>query len=145
MNSGRYNLKRILLDGLFLMKTKKVLGLVEMVEIFGTNGSIRKKALLDTGATRSSVDVQVAAKAGIGPIVDSVRVKSKSINDGYIRRAVAKAEFEIRGVKVPVEVSIEDRKSMPYKVLIGRDVIHSNFLIDLEKTHRSHKILDEHR
>lgn len=127
------------------MKNKKILGLVELVEVQGTEGSIRKKALLDTGATRSSVDIRVAAKAGLGPIVNSVKVKSKTNSEGFIRRAVAKAVFVIRGVKIPVEVSIEDRKNMPYKVLIGRDVIHSNFMIDLEKTHHSNKILDEHQ
>tara|TARA_Y100000310_G_scaffold345478_1_gene465450 strand:+ start:5864 stop:6244 length:381 start_codon:yes stop_codon:yes gene_type:complete len=126
------------------MTKKKILGLVELVTIYGTKGSIRKKALLDTGATRSSVDVRVAAKAGIGPIVASVKVKSKTAPEGFVRRAVAKAVLEIHDKRIPVDVSIEDRKNMPYKVLIGRDVIHSNFLIDLEKTHKSHKIVDMH-
>jgi len=126
------------------MGKKKTLGLVELVTVSGKKNSITKKALLDTGATRSSVDVRVAAKAGIGPIVDSVKVKSKTTHEGFVRRAVAKATIEIRGIKLPVEVSIEDRKNMPYKVLIGRDVIHSNFLIDLEKTHKSNKLVDEH-
>ncbi len=126
------------------MGNKKILGLVEIVEVIGEKGSISKKALLDTGATRSSVDVRVAAKAGIGPIVNSVRVKSKTVPEGFVRRAVAKAKFKIRGKELDVEVSIEDRKNMPYKVLIGRDVIHSNFLIDLERTHHSNKIFDEH-
>ena len=126
------------------MTKKKILGLVEVVEIIGKKGSVRKKALLDTGATRTSVDVRVAAKAGIGPIVGSVKVKSKTRRSGFVRRVVAKAVLNIRGVEMPVEVSIEDRQNMPYKVLIGRDVIHSNFLIDPEKTHSSNKIEDEH-
>ncbi len=126
------------------MGKKKVLGLIEMVIITGSKRSLRKKALLDTGATRSSVDVRVAATAGIGPIVGSVKVRSKTAPEGFVRRAVAEAELEIHGVKIPAKVSIEDRKNMPYKVLIGRDVIHSNFLIDLEKTHKSHKLLDRY-
>ncbi len=125
------------------MGRKKVLGLVELVTVIGSKGAVTKKALLDTGATRSSVDVRVAAKAGIGPIVGSVKVKSKTAPEGFIRRAVAKAKFEIRGIRMPVEVSLEDRKNMPYKVLVGRDIIHSNFLIDLEKTHSSHRLADE--
>lgn len=124
------------------MRKKKVLGLIEMVTITGSKRSLRKKALLDTGATRSSVDVRVAAITGIGPIVGSVKVKSKTAKEGFVRRVIAEAEFEIHGVKIPVQVSIEDRKNMPYKVLIGRDVIHSNFMIDLEKTHKSHKLAD---
>ena len=124
------------------MKKKKVLGLIEKVTITGSKKSLTKKALIDTGATRSSVDVRVAATAGIGPIVSSVKVKSKTAREGYVRRAVAKAVLEIHGVKVPAEVSIEDRKNMPYKILIGRDIIHSRFLIDLEKTHSSHKLID---
>ncbi len=125
------------------MKKKRILGLVEIVEIIGSKGRVRKKALLDTGATRSSVDVRVAANAGIGPIVNCVKVKSKTAHEGFMRRAVAKAVLEIRGTKIPVEVSLEDRKNMPYKILIGRDVIHSNFLIDVEKTHLTNKIADE--
>jgi hypothetical protein len=40
-------------------------------------------------------------------------------------------------------MNIEDRSAMPYKVLVGRDVIHSRFVIDVEKTHKTPKLSDE--
>ena len=84
-------------------KRKKLIGLVEVVEIFGSKGSVKKRALFDTGATRSCVDVKVAAKAGIGPIVSSVRIKSASAPKGYTRRAIAEAVIRIKDKEVKGE------------------------------------------
>jgi hypothetical protein len=127
-------------------KDKSTVGLVEVVEIIGEKGSVRKKALLDTGATRSSVDVKIAAKAGIGPIIASVKVKNASSNvsatTGYTRRAVAEARIKLRGKIIQTGVNIVDRQGLPYAILIGRDVIHNNFLIDVSKTHKSNKVGD---
>lgn len=124
------------------MAKKEVIGLVEKVTIIGSKGSIRKNALFDTGATRSSVDIKVAAKVGLGPIISSVRVKSKSSKFPYVRRPIARGEVIVKGKRLRVDFGLEDREKMPYRVLIGRDVIHSNFIIDVDKTHHSNKILD---
>jgi hypothetical protein len=127
-------------------KDKSMVGLVEIVEIIGEKGSVRKKALLDTGATRSSVDVKIAAKAGIGPIISSVKIKNASSNAGgvtsYTRRAVAEARIKLKGKIVKTGVNIVDRQGLPYAILIGRDVIHDNFLIDVSRTHKSYKVGD---
>ncbi|NMA44336.1 MAG: retroviral-like aspartic protease [Candidatus Diapherotrites archaeon] len=123
-------------------KRKKLIGLVEVVEIFGSKGSVKKRALFDTGATRSCVDVKVAAKAGIGPIVSSVRIKSASAPKGYTRRAIAEAVIRIKDKEVKARVNIEDREGLPYSVLIGRDIIHENFLIDVSKSNKSIKSID---
>jgi len=127
-------------------KDKSMVGLVEVVEIIGEKGSVRKKALLDTGATRSSVDVKVAAKAGIGPIISSVKIKNASSNangaTSYTRRAVAEARIKLKGKIVKTGVNIVDRQGLPYAILIGRDVIHDNFLIDVSRTHKSYKVGD---
>jgi len=125
-----------------LGKSKKVIGLVEMVYIRGKKGIVKKRALFDTGATRTSIDVKTAAKAGIGPIVSSVRVKSASSSRGYLRRAIAEAVIIVKGKKFKKGVNIEDREGMPYSVLIGRDIIHNNFLIDVSRTHTSNKVRD---
>ena len=108
-------------------KVKKIVGLVEVVRIKGSKGTIKKKALFDTGATRTSVDVKVAAKAGIGPIISSVKIKNASTHKGYTRRAVAKAQIIVKNEKINTAVNIEDREGLPYPILIGRDVIHKNF------------------
>jgi len=123
-------------------KNKKVVGLVEVVQVRGSKGSVKKKALFDTGATRTSVDVKVAAKAGIGPIVSSVKIKNASAPGGYNRRAVAKATIIVKGEEINTAVNIEDREGLPYSILIGRDVIHKNFLIDVSKSHMTFRVRD---
>ena len=122
-----------------MAKGKKIIGLVELVQIQGKKGIVTKRALFDTGATRTCIDVRTAAKAGLGPIVSSVRIKSASSPRGYTRRAIAQATIIVKGKKIKTGVNIEDREGLPYSVLIGRDIIHNNFLIDVSKTHTSNK------
>jgi hypothetical protein len=31
---------------------------------------------------------------------------------------------------------------LPYQILVGRDIIHSNFIIDVSRTHKSNKVMD---
>lgn len=112
---------------------KIVVGLTEPVKVIGKK-TVEAIAKFDTGAARSCVDEKLAIEAGLGPIIKFVRVKSATTgNAPYVRRPVVKAKLEIHGKKIPVEVSIADRRHLKYKVLIGRDVIRKNFVIDLEK------------
>ncbi|MEK6958534.1 MAG: RimK/LysX family protein, partial [archaeon] len=83
-----------------------------------------------------------AAKAGIGPIISSVKIKNSSAPNGYTRRAIAEAVIIVKGKRIHTGVNIEDREGMPYSVLIGRDVIHDNFLIDVAKSHTSFRVRD---
>ena len=125
-----------------MVKVKKIIGLVELVKIKGKKGIVTKRALFDTGATRTSIDVKTAAKAGVGPIISSVRVKSANSSRGYMRRAIAEAVIIVRGKKFKVGVNVEDREGLPYSILVGRDIIHNNFLIDVSRTHTSYKMRD---
>lgn len=121
---------------------KRVIGLVELVKIRGKKGIVTKKALFDTGATRTSLDVKIAAKSGVGPIVSSVKVKSASSSRGYTRRAIAEATIIVKGRSIKTGVNIEDREGLPYPIIIGRDIIHNNFIIDVSRTHKSNKVRD---
>lgn len=120
----------------------RTVGLVELVTIIGKKGRITKKALLDTGATRTSVDIMIAAKVGIGPIISSVKIKNASTGAGFTRRPVAEAKIKIKGVIIKTGVNVVDRSDLPYPILIGRDVIHKNFVVDISKTHTSHHVKD---
>lgn len=122
------------------MVSKKIIGLVESVQIKGKLGIVTKKALFDTGATRTSIDVRVASKAGVGPIISSVKVKSASSKRGYTRRAIAEAIIFVKGKRIKTGVNIEDREGLPYSILVGRDIIHNNFVIDVSKTHKTNKV-----
>ncbi len=121
---------------------KKVIGLVELVRIIGKEKSVLKRALVDTGATRTCVDMKLAGRVGLGPVVSSVKVKSKHGQPGHDRRTVVKGIIELHGVKIPLEMSLEDRSGMFYKILLGRDALHGNFIVDISKTHNSNKIKD---
>jgi hypothetical protein len=125
-----------------MTKKKIIIGLIDKVTIKGKKGSATKNALFDTGATRTSVDMVLAAKVGLGPIVKAVKVKAASNPKGEKRRIVAVAYIKIKNKTVRAEVSVEDRTNLPYPILIGRDLIHSNFIIDVEKTHTSNKAGD---
>jgi len=125
-----------------MAKNKRIIGLVEIIKVKGKKGIVKKRALFDTGATRTSIDVRTAAKAGVGPIISSVRIKSANSQRGYTRRAIAEAIIIVKGKKIKTGVNIEDREGLPYSVLIGRDIIHNNFIIDVSKTHKSNKVKD---
>ncbi len=112
---------------------KKVLGIVEKVKIIG-KGEAEALALVDTGAKLSSVDINLAAEAGIGPVIRTTKIKSASKDTGT-RRAVLDATIEIAGRKFRTEVNIADRTKMAFPVLIGRSILQGNFLVDSEKNH----------
>ena len=112
---------------------KKILGIVEKVKVIGRSEG-EAFALIDTGAKLSSVDIKLAAEAGIGPIIRTTKIKSASKDTGT-RRAVLAATIEIAGRKFRTEVNIADRTNMAFPVLIGRNIIQGNFLVDSEKNH----------
>lgn len=120
---------------------KLVVGLVEKVKIIGGK-TVEADAIMDTGATGTSIDARVAKEAELGPIMGLVKVKSKTSADGYTRRIKVNAKIGVAGKVVSVEANIQDRKNMHTPVLIGRDVLHSNFIVDVEKTHKSNKVED---
>lgn len=116
---------------------KIVVGLVEPVKIIGKK-EVSAVAKIDTGAARSCVDEKIAIEAGLGPVIKFVRVKSATTgNKPYVRRPVFRAKIKIGERKLPVEVSVADRRRLKYKVLIGRDIIHSNFIVDVEHSHKT--------
>ncbi|MEM0360342.1 MAG: RimK/LysX family protein [Candidatus Diapherotrites archaeon] len=122
---------------------KNVLGLVEIVQIIGLKRTVEAKALIDSGASRSSVDMRIAAKAGLGPIVSTSRVKCRSESKGWTRRPIVKGELVLHGLRKKARFALADRSEMACPVLIGRDIIHPDFVIDVGKSHESRKIKDE--
>ena len=122
------------------MEKKEILGLVEEVIIKGT-GKVRAMALIDTGATRSSVDTAIATKAGHGPVIGSVAIKKAHTFEKQTRVQIA-GKLILREKSFDVKFTVSDRSKMFTPVLIGRDVLFSNFLVDVEKTHSSNKIAD---
>jgi len=113
-----------------LKKGRIIIGPIEYVKVTGHHGEAHVKGKVDTGATRTSVDVWLAANIGLGPTVDVTRVRSSLVEEARSRPLV-RAVVEVAGEKFPLPVSVDDRSDMKYPVLIGMDILGSGrFLID---------------
>jgi len=106
---------------------KTIVGLTEMTTLYSKDGKKEVLARIDTGATKSSLDLTLASKLELGPVVDSKLVKSAH---GSKLRPVIEAEIEIKDRKLKVLFTLADRGHMKYKVLIGQNVLKDGFLID---------------
>jgi hypothetical protein len=110
---------------------KELVGLVEEIELVGQK-NIRALALFDSGARSTSVDLALAAKARLGPIIKTTKIKSASMSR-EIRRPVVKASIKIKGRVFRTEVNIQDRSHMTFPIIIGRNILSGNFIIDTKK------------
>jgi len=114
-------------------RERVIIGPVEYVKVIGHHGEARVKGKIDTGATRTSVDIWLAANIGLGPTVDVAKVKSAMV-DEIRRRPVLRGTIEVAGVSFTLPVSIVDRSDMRHPVLVGMDILRSGrFLIDPTK------------
>ncbi len=112
----------------------QTVGLLKEVTIIGKK-QVSALAKFDTGAKTTSIDKELAKEAGLGPILKYKRVKSASTKSGH-KRAVMKARIKIGCKEFKGEVNVTPRVHSQAKVLIGRDIILNNFVIDLTKTHK---------
>jgi len=114
-------------------KDGKIVGIIELVTVRGKKGMKTVKAKLDTGTDRTCVDYSLAAEVGLGPLIDTIKVRSNS-GANPETHVLAEAEIIIHQQHFSLPVSLEDRSRMTYDVLIGRDLLErSDFLIDPRK------------
>ena len=99
--------------------------------VTGTSGSTQALAKSDTGATRTSIDTQLAAEVGAGPIKSMTRVKSGSVKGGKAR-PVVDLVIGIGGNQHTVTASVEDRGHMEYPLLLGRDIL-TDYRVDVRR------------
>ncbi len=110
---------------------KTVIGLVERVTIMGPKGAkVEVLGRIDTGATKSSIDVKRAADLSLGPILRTKIVKSAS---GKSLRPVVQADIIMADKDFRTDFTIADRAEMKYPVLIGQNILNKGFLIDPTK------------
>ena len=57
--------------------TKEIVGIVEEIEIVGRK-KMKTLAVFDTGAKMTSIDVRLASKAQLGPIVKTTKISNPS-------------------------------------------------------------------
>ena len=118
---------------------KIVVGLIEPVKIITDNKEIKVMGKFDTGAKRTSIDKNIVSELGIDPVGETTtyNIHGKSI------RPLVDIKLKIKGKRFDVKANVSDRSSRKYKVLIGRDLIFSNFIVDITKSHKSHRLRDE--
>lgn len=110
---------------------KIIVGLSEYIRLITKDKKIKPiAAKIDTGATRSSVDIKLASKLNLGPVIKSKMVKSAH---GNKLRPVIEAEFLMAGKRIKSEFTLADRTHMKYPVLIGVNVLKNGFLVDPSK------------
>jgi len=118
---------------------KRILvGLVETVKIIGVDGTIKTLGKFDTGAMRTSIDENLISKIGFNPVG---KVVTHSVH-GKSLRPLVDLKLKIKGRTIKVRANVSNRSSRKYKLLIGRDVIFQNFIIDISKSHKSEKLGD---
>ena len=112
---------------------RTAIGVVEEVVIRGSKGDIRVLARVDTGAARTSLDTDLALRAGLGPVFDRVRVRAAAADEPE-ERDVVDAKILIAGREFDVAVAVTDRKDMRYHMVVGMDILReAGFLVDPSK------------
>jgi len=99
----------------------KVLGLVEVVIFRDKNGhAVEIQAKVDTGADYTSIDESLAIQLGLGPIVDTKKIKS---SHGVSVRPVVESRFELRNMSIEIKANLTNRDHLRYPMLIGKDIM----------------------
>jgi RimK family alpha-L-glutamate ligase len=107
------------------------IGYIEEVVVSGTSGSKKTFAKSDTGAKRSSIDTNLAAEVGAGPIRSVTKIRSGS-QKASKSRPVVDLVVAIGGTRHTVTASVEDRGHMQYPLLLGRDILQ-HYQVDVRK------------
>lgn len=112
---------------------RRIIGVIEEVTLRGPNGDIQVRAKVDTGATRTSLDTDLARRLGLGPVERRIRTRSAAAERPE-ERDVVKATLVIDSKVFETHLTVTDRKDMKYHVIVGMDVLRkSNFLISPRK------------
>ena len=112
---------------------RRIIGVIEEVTLRGPNGDILVRARIDTGATRTSVDTDLAKRLGLGPVERRIRTRSAAAEHPE-ERDVVKATIVIGSKTFETHLTITDRKDMKYHMIVGMDVLRqTGFLISPRK------------
>jgi RimK family alpha-L-glutamate ligase len=108
---------------------KSTVGYTEEVSVNGSHDVETVVAKADTGASRTSIGIDLAADIGAGPIRSSTSVRSGSSKSSTTRPLVD-VDVGVDGRWHTVTASVEDRSHMRYPIIVGRDVL-SEYHVDI--------------
>ena len=116
-------------------------------------------AKTDTGARTSSLHVENLTKLSNGrvefyvitkqkPEVKRVKVRAHatkwakvlSSSGHYTYRCFVKTTAIIGGIEKDIEISLISREKMAFRMLIGREALAKDFLVDVTRTHQKPKV-----
>jgi hypothetical protein len=95
----------------------QIVSVIQPVTITNNGHKEEVMAKLDTGAFRTSLDIQLAERLNIPVSEHKVFVKSAS---GHTHRDTVKLTFTLAGRKIVTVASLADRAHMKYPIIIGR-------------------------
>lgn len=108
---------------------RRIIGVIEEVTLRGPGGEVHVRAKIDTGATRTSLDTDLARRLRLGPVVRRVRTRSAAADRPEVRDVV-RVTLVIDSRAFETHAAVTDRKDMRYHVIVGMDVLRkSGFLI----------------
>jgi len=114
---------------------KNIIGIFEKVIIHSASGEKTVMAKIDTGASKSSIDVTLAASLQLGPVIKSKRIRNAH---GSNLREVIEVNIILAGNKTKCEFTLADRSHMKYPIIIGQNTLKKGcFLIDPLKTNKT--------
>ncbi len=87
---------------------RTIMPIVCSVVLIGERGQEEVTAKVDTGASRTSVDTDLAGRVGLGPVGDTVRVRAASSAQAEVRPLV-EARLQLVGKEFVLPVSLADR------------------------------------
>ncbi|MCF7866929.1 RimK/LysX family protein [Candidatus Woesearchaeota archaeon] len=114
------------------LQDKTVLGMAEFITVKGNDRrkQIILPARIDTGATRSAIHTEFVKELKLGPVLKARKVKNAN---GTTVRPVIEVEIIIKNKTLKEEFTVADRSNMKYPILIGRNILKHEFLIDVTK------------
>lgn len=115
-------------------KAPITVGIFEEVKIKGTNGESRKViAKLDTGATRSSIDRQIAKELGLLSRKNIILTRRFRSALGRQERPVIGLTFWLKGKKIKTAVGVADRAALNRSFIIGTRDLHGFLVAPISK------------
>lgn len=130
---------------------KQLIGAVEEAVLLPWGIPVR--ARVDTGATTSSIDARDIRLRGprrsrtvtftlVGdgdrrlrlelPLIENRRIVTGGGRE--VRRPVVRMEVCVAGFQGPIEVTLNDRTRVDYRVLLGRNLLEGRFIVDVARS-----------
>jgi hypothetical protein len=125
---------------------KMTVGQVE--EVILLPWGVKLLARIDTGATTSSLDARdLKIKENIAefklapkygdlqfrlPVVDWKHIRSSEARE---RRPVVEMELCLGAKRILAKVNLNDRSTVKYPLIIGRNILKENFIVDCKQSH----------